>query len=233
MSKRPIYYDTETTGIKIGKDRIVEIAAFDPEQNRTFCTFVDPECLIPPEATAITHITDEMVKGAPKIGEALKMFIAFCEGETVLIAHNNDSFDQPFMAAEFERVGMAVPKWTFLDSLKWARKYRRDLPKHNLQFLRETYGIAVNSAHRALDDVMVLYQIFSRMVDDLSMKKILDLLSETPGIVRMPFGKHSGKPLSEIPRDYVSWLKEQGALDKKENANLKQTFISLGLLEGA
>jgi DNA polymerase III subunit epsilon len=234
MSKRPLYYDTETTGIKIGKDRIVEIAAFDPEQNRTFCTFVDPECPIPAEATAITNITDEMVIGAPKIKEALQMFVDFCGTDVVLIAHNNDNFDQPFMAAEFTRANLEAPAWIYLDTLKWSRKYRRDLPKHNLQFLREAYGISANSAHRALDDVMVLHQVFSRMIDDLSLKKVLDLLSETPGIVRMPFGKHAGKPLSEIPKDYVSWLKEQGALDKKENANLKQSFLSLGLLrEGA
>lgn len=230
MPLRPLYYDTETTGIKIGKDRIVEIAAYDPEQDRKFCTFVDPECPIPPEATAITHITDEMVQGAPKIAEALKMFVDFCGTDVVLIAHNNDSFDQPFMAAEFQRAGMAMPQWTYLDSLKWSRKYRRDLPKHGLQFLREAYGIEQNSAHRAMDDVIVLYQVFSKMVDDLSMKKILELLSETPGIVRMPFGKYAGKPLADVPKDYVSWLKEKGALDKAENANLKQTFVTLGLL---
>jgi DNA polymerase-3 subunit epsilon len=46
----------------------------------------------------------------------------------------------------------------------------------------------------------------------------------------MPFGKHAGKPLSEIPKDYVRWLAENGALDKKENASLKEGFEKAGLL---
>jgi DNA polymerase III subunit epsilon len=232
MSKRPIYYDTETTGIKPGKDRIVEIAAFDPERDLRFCTFTNPECPIPPEATAITHITDEMVKDAPRIKEALAAFAEFCSGEVVLIAHNNDAFDKPMLEAEFLRAGLPMPSWMFLDTLKWSRKYRSDLPRHSLQFLREAYGIEANQAHRALDDVLVLYQIFSRMVDDLTLKQILEAMSQSPQVVRMPFGKHAGKPLSEIPKDYVAWLAQNGALDKKENAQLRETFEKLGHLAG-
>lgn len=232
MKPRPIYYDTETTGIKPGKDRIIEIAAYDPVQDRSFCTFTNPECPIPAESTAITNITDEMVQGAPLIREALTSFIEFCSGEFVLIAHNNDAFDKPFLEAEMERAGLKMPSWIFLDSLKWSRKYRSDLPRHSLQFLREAYGIESNQAHRALDDVLVLHKVFSRMVDDLSMEKILTLLTQTPQTVRMPFGKHAGKPLSEIPKDYVEWLAKNGALDKKENATLRATFEKLGYLAG-
>lgn len=233
MAKRPIYYDTETTGVKAGKDRIIEIAAFDPVQDRTFCTFINPECPIPPESTAICHITDDMVKDAPLVGPALSSFAEFCSGDVVLIAHNNDGFDKLFLEAEFQRASLSMPAWIFIDSLKWARKYRNDLPRHSLQSLREVYGIQANQAHRALDDVIVLYQIFSRMIGDLSLEKVLELLSKTPQITRMPFGKHSGKMLSEIPKDYVVWLAKSGALDKKENALLKETFEKLGHLVGA
>ena len=229
MAPRPIYYDTETTGIKPGKDRIIEIAAFDPVQDRRFCTLTNPECPIPAESTAITQITDAMVQGAPLIAEALSSFVEFCSGDVVLIAHNNDAFDKPFLEAEFQRGSIKIPNWIFLDSLKWSRKYRRDLPRHSLQFLREAYGIEANQAHRALDDVIVLYQVFSRMVDDLSLTKILELLSQTPQVLRMPFGKHAGKPLNEVPKDYVQWMAKNGALDKKENAILKETFEKLGV----
>lgn len=227
---KPIYYDTETTGVKPGKDRIIEIAAYDPTGDRTFCTFTNPECPIPAESTAITSITDEMVKDAPRIREALESFMEFCTGEYVLIAHNNDAFDKLFLEAEFARAGLTMPTWTFIDSLKWSRKYRTDLPRHSLQSLREVYGIVANQAHRALDDVLVLHQIFSRMTDDLDMKTILSLLKQTPQAQRMPFGKHAGKLLTEIPKEYALWLLREGALDKKENAQLKETFEKLGLL---
>lgn len=229
---RPIYYDTETTGVKPGKDRITEIAAYDPTHDRKFCTLTNPECPIPAESTAITGITDEMVKDAPLIKDALATFVEFCSGDVVLIAHNNDAFDKLFLEAEFARANLLMPQWIFIDSLKWSRKYRRDLPRHSLQSLREVYGIQANQAHRALDDVFVLHQIFSRMIDDLEMKTVLALLSETPQAQRMPFGKHAGKLLTDIPKEYVKWLAKEGALDKKENSALKETFEKLGYLVG-
>lgn len=227
---KPIFYDTETTGVKPGKDRIIEIAAYDPTMERKFCTFTNPECPIPAESTQITGITDEMVKEAPPIKEALRLFAEFCEGDVVLIAHNNDAFDKLFLEAEFERAGLPMPTWAFIDSLKWSRKYRTDLPKHSLQFLREAYGIEANQAHRALDDVFVLHQVFSRMVDDLDIKTIFKLLTPSGEIERMPFGKHAGKLLTEVPKSYVKWLAQEGALDKKENAPLKAIFEKLGVL---
>lgn len=227
MAKRFIYYDTETTGIKAGKDRLCEIAAYDPVQNRTFCSFVNPECLIPKEATAITNITDDMVKDAPLVGVALRSFIRFCEGDVVLVAHNNDAFDKPFLEGEFLRSGIEMPSWIFVDSLKWARKYRADLPRHSLQSLREVYGIVSNQAHRALDDVIVLEQIFKSMIGDLSCEIVLELMSQSTQIVRMPFGKYAGKLISDVPKDYVAWLQKSGAFDKKENAALKEALESV------
>ncbi|OHE78606.1 MAG: DNA polymerase III subunit epsilon [Verrucomicrobia bacterium RIFCSPHIGHO2_12_FULL_41_10] len=232
MAKRKgIYYDTETTGTRPGKDRIVELAAYDPEENRTFCTFINPGCPIPPEATAISGITDEMVKEAPPIEEALQSFVQFCTPDIILIAHNNDTFDRLFLEAEGKRAGLMLPTWDYIDTLKWSRKYRPDLPKHALQFLRETFGVSANQAHRALDDCFVLHEVFRQMIDDLSWEQIHQLLDEKGKPMRMPFGKYAGKPLSDIPKDYVSWLSSSGAFDKAENQNLKESFLHLGLLK--
>ncbi|MGA8164955.1 MAG: DUF3820 family protein [Waddliaceae bacterium] len=229
-SIRFIYYDTETTGIHSEKDRIIEIAAYDSTQKRTFEMLVNPACPIPEGATAIHHITDEMVANQPDFSEAGKKFVEFCQGDVLLIAHNNDNFDQHFLNHEFSRHNLPMPSWQFADSLKWARRYRPDLPEHNLQFLRKIYGIAPNQAHRALDDVMVLCRIFEKLIDDLSAEDVITLLNQPRDITVMPFGKYQGHPLKKVPAEYIKWLASKGAFDKKENQELRKSFEKQGLL---
>jgi DNA polymerase III subunit epsilon len=237
MRKRAIYYDTETTGVKPEKDRIIELAAYDPLHNRVFVQLINPECPIPEEATAIHGITNEMVHDAPTFAAICDRFTEFCNNSAVLIAHNNDNFDVHFLRAEFTRAKKPFPQLEFIDTLKWARRYRPDLPRHTLQFLRETYGIAANTAHRALDDVQVLHSLFSAMIDDLDIETVQELLQTDssnqalPAV--MPFGKHAGKPLDKVPKDYVQWLQNSGAFDKIENLSLKQAFEKLGFLNEA
>jgi DNA polymerase-3 subunit epsilon len=227
LMKRPIFYDTETTGVRSAVDRVIEIAAYDPVQEKTYVSLINPGSPIPREATDIHGISDAMVASAPSFKEVAAAFTDFCSGETVLIAHNNDTFDKLFLQNEFQRAGLTMPAWPFIDSLKWARKYRPDLPRHTLQSLREVYGIAANQAHRALDDVIVLHKVFMNMVDDLSMETIIDLLAQAGSGNRMPWGKYQGRLLNEVPKDYVQWLRNSGAFDKPENKDLKESFEKL------
>lgn len=233
MALRTIFYDTETTGVRSDKDRIIEIAAYDPLNDRTFEKLVNPGFPIPAEATAVHHITDEMVADAPSFDVIAKELCEFCEGEVVLVAHNNDGFDYHFLNAEFKRNGMSLPPWKFFDTLKWARRYRSDLPRHTLQFLREIYDIEANNAHRALDDVIVLHKVFMHMTDDLPMEEIYALINRPKEVHHMPFGKHQGMPLKNLPKDYLKWLSGSGAFEKAENQELKMSLEKLGLLQPA
>ncbi len=230
MPLRPIFYDTETTGLSPESDRIIEIAAYDPERQRSFCRFVNPGRPIPPEATNIHRITDEMVKDAATFAQLGPEFASFCEGDVVLIAHNNDAFDVHFLRHEYRRNGLEMPSWAFFDTVKWARRYRPDLPRHTLQFLREIYGIAANNAHRALDDVMVLADVFYAMIDDIPIETAVKLLARPTTVRVMPFGKHRGTPLQQLPKDYLIWLSSTGSLDKEENKELRETLLQLGLI---
>ncbi len=224
---RAIFYDTETTGVRSANDRIIELAAYDPERDRTFVELINPGCPIPAEASAVHHISDEMVADKPSFGEVGERFVQFCEGEVVLVAHNNDGFDKHFIRCEFERSGVTLPGWHYFDTLKWARRYRPDLPRHNLQFLRETYGFEANQAHRALDDVIILHKVYQMMVDDLTIDQAYALLNVKRKITTMPFGKYRGTPLQEVPGDYLKWLKESGALDKPDNEALKEALAGV------
>ncbi len=177
MPLRYIFFDTETTGTYPGRDRIIEIAAYDPLKNQTFEELINPEIPIPKEASSVNKITDEMVKNAPTFKEVAAKFLDFCSGDVALIAHNNIAFDKPFLSQELKRVALELPKeWLFIDSLIWARRYRKDLPRHSLQYLRQIYGIKENQAHRALNDVMVLYEVFCCMTDDLTPEDVHKML---------------------------------------------------------
>jgi DNA polymerase III subunit epsilon len=173
---RSVFFDTETTGLSPKTDRIVEIAAFDATMNKTFTTLVNPQIPIPKETTAIHNITDEMVKDAPTFVEAGQQFIDFCKDDCVLIAHNGEAFDRFFIEEEFKRHSLINYNWILLDTLKWARKYRNDLPRHSMQYLREIYAIPPNQAHRALDDVIILHKLFSKMIGDLTIEQVISLL---------------------------------------------------------
>lgn len=228
--KRPIYYDTETTGVSPEKDCIIELAAYDGVHERSFCSFIKPTIPIPAEATQIHGITNEMVADAPPFEQVARDFLAFCSDGGVLIAHNNDAFDLPFLGASFRRHQMEFPSFETIDSLKWARKYRPDLPRHSLQYLRQIYALEERTAHRALSDVLVLRDLFMLMIDDLPLTVVMELLKEPSSLHHMPFGKHQGKPLKEVPKDYLVWLQEQGAFEKAENRDLKKAFVQLGML---
>lgn len=230
MKRRPIFYDTETTGVRPDRDRIIEIAAYDPTREKTFEMLVKPDIPIPPDASAIHGINDSMVANSLSFKEVGAQFAEFCGEDSILIAHNNDTFDMLLLRNEGARHEITWPAWSFVDSLKWARRYRPDLPRHTLQFLREMYGITANNAHRALDDVIVLHQLFVAMTDDLEIDEVFSILNRPRDLQHMPFGKHQGVPLKNLPKDYLRWLISSGAFEKPENADLKRSLQKIGLL---
>ena len=179
---RPIFFDTETTGNRPKFDRIVKIAALDPERGKTFEAFINPGIPIPAAISNIHGITDAMVANAKSFKEVGQKFIDFCDGDIVLIAHNLDNFDYPMFHGECTRNNLKIPEaWQYFDTLKWARTYRKDLPRHSLQFLRTIYEIKENNAHRALDDTIILYEVYKQMVDDLPCHEVLRLYSKRNG----------------------------------------------------
>ena len=68
------------------------------------------------------------------------------------------------------------------------------------------------------------------MVDDLDFATILELLQKKEKTMRMPFGKHQGKLLTDVPKNYVTWLSENQVFEKPHNKDLKEEFIKLGVL---
>ena len=110
-----VAFDLETTGLSSQHDEIIEIGAVILKAGREvdrFQSFVDPGRLLTQKIVDLTGITDEMLRGAPDIGEILPRFLAFC-GDRPLIAHNAD-FDVGFVSAACRRLGIAYGPRTWI-----------------------------------------------------------------------------------------------------------------------
>ena len=160
-----IAFDLETTGFIPGVDRIVEIGAVrfvNDKVEAVFSTLVDPETSIPPGATEVNGITDEMVSGKPKIEDLLVPFAEFCE-DCVVVAHNA-GFDVPFLAADIEKHETVAPTGVVLDTLALAKKIYPGLPNYKLGTLVQHLGIEATNFHRAEEDASYCGQLFYKMM---------------------------------------------------------------------
>ena len=104
--KKPIvFFDLETTGVAVAKDRIVEISVFKvyPNGNKESKTWlVNPTIPIPAETTAVHGIDDAKVANKPTFKELahdIKNMIEGCD----LAGYNSNRFDIPLLAEEFLR----------------------------------------------------------------------------------------------------------------------------------
>ena len=157
-------FDLETTGISHITEKITEIGIIKIKNGEiidTFETFVNPEKPIPQEVVEVTHITDEMVKDAETIDKIMPKVLEFM-GDSVLVAHNAD-FDIGFMKYNCEQLGLPF-KHTHIDTLRLAKAIFPEFSRYKLGFIADKLGIKVDVAHRALDDVKTLVQVFNEMI---------------------------------------------------------------------
>ena len=185
-----IVFDIETTGLEPSDCGITEIGAVklnDGEIIGEFSTYVNPERPIPAESTQLTGISDETVKDAPKIGEALCAFFNFA-GDFTLVAHGAEKFEMPFISRCAAKCGIKFAN-PYLDTLAMSRDINKDLKKHTFKALLDFYKVEDFEYNRAVDAARALAQIF------VSMNNI---------IVNGAFVEFLMKE-SDIPKGEVEW----------------------------
>lgn len=146
-----VVFDLETTGLNPRYCGITEIGAVrlrGGEIVDTFSTFVNPEQPISQQITDITGITDDMVKDAPKMGDALEMF-KFYIGDKPLAAHNAP-FDMSFIKKHGEDNGIRFDN-PCLDTVGLLKRTFPNHKSYSLGNLAADFNIKLRH-HRALDD---------------------------------------------------------------------------------
>jgi DNA polymerase-3 subunit epsilon len=164
-----IAFDLETTGTVPGVDAIAEIGAvrfINGEVDSVFCTLIDPLKPMPPGATAVNGITNEMVMGKPTIESILPSFSDFC-GDDFLVAHNAP-FDSQFLMSAIKKFELPAPRGIVLDSLPIARKVLPGLPNYKLGTLIQHLKIPSQEFHRAEADATYLGRMFNILLKRIS-----------------------------------------------------------------
>ena len=248
--ERPlIFFDLETTGTNITKDRIVELSyvkVYPDGHEETKSRRINPEMPIPPASTAVHHITDEDVKDAPtfrQVAKALSQILA----DSDIAGYNSNKFDVPLLIEEFNRVGLSfdLEGRQFIDVQNIFHK----MEQRTLVAAYRFYcgGEDFDNAHTAEADTLATYAVLKGQLDkygdalkndvntlsSFGNKKSIDfagsLIQGDDGDAVINFGKFKGKKARDVyntERSYFSWI-QNGAfmLDtKKQFAKLEQEF---------
>jgi len=225
-----IFFDTETTG-NTEKDFLCQIAYKTDEES--FTGLYKPPIKIPPEASAVHHITNKMVMDKPSFSESpdSKKIKELFENENSVVVAHNAQFD--LMIIKKEEIN---PK-NSICTLRLARYLDPEgkIERYNLQYLRYLLELDVEAlAHDALGDVLVLEKLFGRLKNKLmeseklneeeAIEKMIEISSHPSLFKFINFGKHNGKEIKEIARidpGYLEWLLKQ----KEESDQIDEDWI--------
>ncbi len=160
-----VVFDLETTGLDPAADRIIEIGAIkldDLNPATEFSTLVHTDIELTDDIIRMTGISPDMLKGQPRIEDALPQFLKFIEG-SILIAHNAE-FDMSMIKATCSRAGIDL-EWPCFCTLKLARVFLADLENKKLDTLAAHYGLTFEARHRAIGDIKVTVGVLRELLN--------------------------------------------------------------------
>lgn len=185
---RIVYFDTETTGVKPGKDHIIELALLvydDGELTEEYDEFIQIDGKLPSKIVELTGITDEMLKDdGVAAKDAAAKIITVLKKDSVWVAHNTQ-FDLLFiynLLKEYfdeEDILDKLSKVKWLDTLT-IFKDRAGYP-HRLENMVEHYKLKDVRFHRAIDDARALKECLKELkLERNDIKEYVNLFGYNP-----------------------------------------------------
>ncbi len=226
---RPIcFFDLETTGIDVARDRIVEISIFKIYPNGTKESktwLVNPTIPIPPQSTVVHGISDEKVANEPTF-DALASQVHNIIKDSDLAGFNSDRFDIPLLAEELLRAGVDFDMKNRV-SVDVQTIFHK-MEERTLSAAFKFYcGQSLENAHSAEADTMATYEILKSQLDryenlENDMKSLSEFTTrkksvDFAGFIAMnpegkeifTFGKHKGALVEDIfdkEPGYFGWI---------------------------
>ena len=177
-----VAFDLETTGLSDKTDSIIEIGAVRMKNGKEvdrFQTFVDPGQSLRKEIVDLTGITDDMLKGAPKLADIFPKFVEFV-GSDVLVAHNAD-FDTGFIRAACTQLDIPYT-FTSVDTLVLSQNLMPQLNRHKLNLVADALSLPEFNHHRASDDAVICGLIMEKHIQTLKQMGVHELVDLNPAM---------------------------------------------------
>ncbi|HOU43434.1 MAG TPA: 3'-5' exonuclease [Anaerolineaceae bacterium] len=168
LAEKPVYIDTETTGIT-RTDEILEIVIVDWDGSVLFESFIRPQKPIPPESTAIHGITSDMVEKARPWPIAWQQIRPLVAGR--LLAMYNAEFDMRMMQQSLEQYRLPWREnFDTLDIMDLFSQFigewdpnRKALRRYRLEQAGKYFKIPIPNAHHALEDTLLARAVLYSM----------------------------------------------------------------------
>ena len=209
FSDEIVCFDIETTGLKVTQEAITEIGAVrlrNGEIVETFQTFVDPERRLTPEIIGLTGITDDMLRGAPKLKDALTAFLAFAGGAP--LAAHNAGFDISFIRAGCRKCSIPFEP-TYIDTLILAQNLLPGLGKYKLDIVADHLQLPQFNHHRASDDAVPVAQMLTKFFPMLEERGVTRLQQINNEMLKLrPLGSKSNR----FPKHIILLAKNKAGL---------------------
>jgi DNA polymerase-3 subunit epsilon len=186
--------DTETTGLQPdGGDEIIAIGAVRIINGRilrreVFDTFVNPRVPISKESFTVHGISEDMVRGQPRIEDVLPALHSFC-ADTIIVGHNVD-FDMRFLTNAAKKIGLEFNN-PILDTLRLEYLVNRNQPDKDLSVVAERLGIAAGGRHTALGDALTTAEVLLALMPMLEQAGYKTVGEAQVGSDRTPYAKKS------------------------------------------
>lgn len=170
LEKPVVMIDFETTGMSPEQGgRVTEIAALrivGSEVVDRYVSLINTHSRISSFITGLTGITQAMVDKAPPVAEVIPELLEFIGSDT--LAAHNASFDEKFLLAESNRLGLMPRHDGVICSVKLSRRVFPGLSSYSLGPLASALGIRFKgSAHRAEADAEVASSVILRIASEL------------------------------------------------------------------
>ncbi len=182
-----VVLDSETTGLDIAKDRMIELAAVRVDHGRMtedhFSAVINPGVPIPQRSTEIHGIVDADVADAESFAPAMARFSDWA-GHDVVMAYSI-GFDIAVMRAEHERAGVKWVPPRCLDIRHLVKVVAPTLPKESLEITAEWLGIEITDRHRALGDAKAAAEVFLALIPKLKANNIVTLAQAERACLRL------------------------------------------------